>query len=197
MSETTVEIIAFSDRRVFGTILGKAAHALLALLLACVVCFPSQVAAQETQDAGRSPAATITKQVLTDPTTYLPAGLLYTSMQLDWNSSQPFFANGFVENNAKYTRSGLPRDLPISYGAGNRKLIMESVAVIPSSLANNAINRVIQRSLNERFPNKRKLWTVLAFVERAAFASYASYLVSTPHFEQWRMNERLAKELGY
>jgi hypothetical protein len=127
----------------------------------------------------------------------MPAGLLYTSMQLDWNSSQPFFQNGFFENNARYTRSGLPRDVPISYAAGNRKLIIESVAVIPSSLANNALNRVIQRGLNERFPNKRKLWTVLAFVERAAFASYASYLVSTPHFEQWRANEQLAKQLGY
>lgn len=170
---------------------------LCVLGLACLLLSPQSSAAQESRDEAGSAVATIAKQVLTDPTTYAPAGLLYVSMQLDWNSSQPFFENGFVENNARYTRSGLPYDAPISYASGNRKLILDSMAVVPSSMANNALNRLMQRTLNERFPNKRKLWTVLAFVERAAFASYSSYLISSPHFEQWKANERLAKQLGY
>jgi hypothetical protein len=64
-------------------------------------------------------------------------------------------------------------------------------------MANNALNRVLQRSLNGRFPKQRKLWTTLAWIERAAFASYSTYLVSGPHFEQWKKNERMAKQLGY
>lgn len=173
------------------------AYVLCVLGLACVLLSPQSSAAQQSGDEGGSAIATITKQVLTDPTTYAPSGLLYVSMQLDWNSSQQFFENGFVENNARYTQSGLPQGAPISYAAGNRKLILDSLAVIPPSMANNALNRLMQRTLNERFPNKRKLWTVLAFVERAAFASYASYRISSPHFEQWKANERLAKQLGY
>ena len=164
-----------------------------------IVCLLGWVpgAAAQTGDERPSPLVEITKQVFTDPTTYLPSGMLYTSMQLDWNSSQPFFANGYLEQNARFTRSGLPHDKPISYAAGNRKLMMQSLAIMPSGIANNALNRVLQRTLTERFPEKRKLWTTLAWIERAAFASYTSYLVSSPHFEQWKKNERLAKQLGY
>ncbi len=164
------------------------AKVLLALLLAV---HPAVAQSQFTDADRTSPVADVAKQVLTDPTTYVPASLLYVSMKLDWNSSQPLFQLGYVEDNPRYTRTGLPQDAPISYGAGNRKLLMQSLAILPSSMANNAINRVVQRGLTARFPHSRKLWSVLSWTERAVFASYTSYVISSPHFEQWKKNQQM------
>ena len=164
------------------------------LIIVCLL-FAREGFAQD--DRPPSAIAEVTKQVLVDPMTYLPAAVFYSSLQLDWNSSQPFFQNGFVEENARYTRSGRAHDFALSYGEGNRKILTDSLAIVPASMANNALNRVLQRSLNGRFPKQRKLWTTLAWIERAAFASYSTYLVSGPHFEQWKKNERMAKQFGY
>ena len=167
------------------------------LLLVCVLAATATDARASEEDERPSPLASIARQVVSDPTTFMPGALLYVSMQLDWNSSQPFFQNGFVERNARYTRSGVSGDVPISYGDGNRKLVVDALAVVPASLANNAVNRATERILSVRFPSKEKLWTTIAYVERAVFASYASYVVSGPHFRRWRANERLAGQLGY
>jgi hypothetical protein len=165
------------------------------VLLASVIAVHPAVAQSPFADADRtSPVVDVAKQVLTDPTTYVPASFLYTSMQLDWNSSQPLFGLGYVEENPRYTQSGLPKDTPISYGAGNRRLLMRSLAVVPSSMANNTISRAVQRGLNARFPNHRKLWSVLSWTERAAFAAYTGYFVSSPHFEQWKKNRQMIKD---
>jgi hypothetical protein len=164
------------------------------VLLLAGLMFSSAVFAQDEKPSG---TAAVAKQVLADPTTYVPAVLTYGALQLDWNSSQRFFKNGFVEDNARYTQSGLPHDRAMSYGAGNAKLVGDSLAILPASIANNALNRFIQRGLTERSPEHRRLWSTLAWIERAAFASYSSYVVAGPHLEQWRKNQRLAKELGY
>ncbi len=185
MSKPTVDLTPVEDQSAPGR----------RLWLPCILLFSCLLFAHSASAQVDRPSAIsdVTKQVLTDPTTYLPSAIVYSSMQLDWNSSQPFFRYGFVEDNRRYTRSGLPHDLAIDYGAGNRKIIGDSLAILPASLANNAINRVLQRTLNERFPRQRKLWSTIAWIERAAFASYSASVVSSPHFEQWKKNQQLAK----
>jgi hypothetical protein len=194
MSMPSADFIRADDSR--GTV-GRTTWILTYVLLALVIAVHPAVAQSQFGDADRpSPVADVAKQVLTDPTTYVPVSLLYVSTQLDWNSSQPLFQLGYFEDNPRYTQTGRPHDTPMSYGAGNHKLLMQSLAILPSSMANNAINRVVQRGLTARFPNSRKLWSVLAWTERAAFASCTSYVISSPHFEQWKKNQQMIKAQG-
>jgi hypothetical protein len=151
-------------------------------------------ASAQDHEEGRAP---IVLDVVRDPTTWAPAALLYTSMRLDWSSSQPFFQNGFAERNARYTQSGRPNDWPLGYSEGNAKILKDSLAVLPASLANNAIAQLIERRLTDRFPGQRKLWKTLSWIERVAFASYVSYSLSAPHFQQWQLNKQLAKQYGF
>ena len=172
----------------------------LAIAVALVVVGTLPVTAQEPQaDLERSstPAADVVKGVAFDPTTYAPAALLFESMRLDWRSSQPLFQHGFVEGNPHYTLTGLPHDAPVSYAVGNRRTLTDSLAILPTSLLHNATNRTIERLLIGRFPNHRKLLRTIGWIERSAFASYLSYQLSVRHFEQWRTNERLSRDLGY
>ena len=118
-------------------------------------------------------------------------------MRLDWNSSQPFFQNGFLEENARYTRSGFAKDFPLSYGDGNQQILKDALMILPLSFVNSAVTHLVERKLSERFPEKRKLWKTLSWVERIAFASVASYRVSSPHFRQWQQNQRLAQQYGF
>jgi hypothetical protein len=165
------------------------------LVLAVLLSFAAPAFAQEQQQQeNRTPFAV---ELLLDPTTYVPAGLLYTSMRLDWSSSQPFFQNGFLEDNPRYTVSGLPKDRPLGYGEGNTKILKDSLAILPASFVNNALTHMMERRLSDRYPEHRKLWKALSWVERVAFASYISYRLSGPHFRQWQKNERLARQYGF
>ena len=96
--------------------------------------------------------APIAVELLRDPTIYAPSALLYASMRLDWNSSQPFFQNGFVEENARYTRSGFARDTPLSYSDGNRQILKDALMILPLSIVNSAVTHMVERRLSERFP---------------------------------------------
>jgi hypothetical protein len=194
MPRITIDLIGLEPRRTAQRRIGVRGG----LLLTCMLALHSTAMAQSprSDDARPSAVVEIAKQVVTDPTTYVPASVLYTSMQLDWNSSQPLFQRGYVEQNARYTQSGLSRDLPLSYANGNRKLVMDSLAVLPLSIANNALDRIIERRLTERFPHKRRLWKTFGWAERVAFASYTAYLLSNPHFEQWQKNQQMANALG-
>jgi hypothetical protein len=165
-------------------------------LVALVLIGPAAGAQDITNNDHGSAVRTIVKQVFTDPTTYAPSAIVYTSMKLDWNSSQPLFAEGYLEQNRRYTQSGRALDLPVSYDEGNRRLLMQSLAVLPSSIANNTINRVLERTLTERFPEKHKLWTTLGWIERVGFASFTSYALSGPHFEQWQRNTTMIQQVG-
>ncbi len=116
---------------------------------------------------------------------------------LDGKSSQPFFQRGFVESNPRFTVSGRGYDAAIGYGAGKRQILKDSLAILPSSLANNIAAHFVERKLAQRFPNHRKLVATLGWIERISFASYRSHVLSANHFRQWQKNNRMASELGY
>lgn len=155
--------------------------------------------AQEPQqaDAGPSYVGQIVKKTLLDPTSYAPATFLYISSRLDWASSQQFFQNGSLENNERYTISGLPFDVPLSETHGKEQILKDTLAILPISFANNALSVVLQRALTRMDPEHRKRWATLAWIERVVFASTLSYQLSARHFQQWRQNERIAAQLGY
>ena len=102
-----------------------------AVAAALMLCVAAKVSAQDGRETPSIPSLTIeaAKQTILDPTTYAPAGMLYASSRLDWNSSQAFFAHGDVEENARYTITGLSHDTPLSYSAGNNQLLMDALSV--------------------------------------------------------------------
>ena len=139
----------------------------------------------------------ITKSVVFDPTTYAPATMSYTSMKLDWNTSQPLFRNGWLEQNHLFTVSGRPNDIPLSYADGNKKIRQMALLHLQESLVNNVATNVFERMLTSRYPQHRKLFKTLSWVERIGFASYMSYAASKNHFEQADRNRQLALQYGY
>jgi hypothetical protein len=173
---------------------------LVALLEALIFCATVPCMAQD--EPGPFTSASLVKEIaretLADPTSYAPATTLYVSARLDWNSSQSFFRNGSLEENPRYTISGLPHDIPLSYGAGNRRILMDALSIVlPVSFANNAVSRVAQSVLTQRDPAHHRRWAALGWIERTAVASGLSYGLSVRHFQQWQRNERLAAQLGY
>ena len=139
----------------------------------------------------------VTKAVVFDPTTYAPATLAYTSMKLDWQSSQTLFRNGWMEQNHRFTVSGRPNDVPISFADGNKKIRTMALLHLQESIVNNAAANIFERVLAEKYPQHRKLFKVLSWVERVAFASYVSYAASANHFKQTERNRQLAIQYGY
>jgi hypothetical protein len=139
----------------------------------------------------------LTSGVLLDPTTYVPAATLYTSMRLDWKSSQPFFEHGYFEANDRYTISGRGHDVPVSFAQGKRQILTDSLLNLPMSFVNNASSRVAERFLMNRYPDHPKLIRTLGWIERTAFAGYMSNRLAAKHFRQWQQNVRLAQQLGY
>jgi len=156
-----------------------------------VVLIPCSASAQEQT----SLAWDVTKSVLLDPTTYVPAAASYGSQRLDWTSSQPLFRAGWLEQNPRFTISGRANDLPISYRAGNARILTRSLEHLQWSVLNNAAVGVVDRVLTDRYPNHRKLIRVLSWVERISFASYTAYLSSINYFEQAQENARAARRL--
>lgn len=153
-------------------------------------------ASSQDQDAG-SFVPDVVKSVVLDPTTYAPAVVAWGATRLDWQSSQVFFQNGWLERNPRFTVSGRGDDIAMGYAAGNRQILMDSIAILRLSLVNNVSERVIERLLIPRYPNHRKLLRTLGWIERSAMASYWSYRVSAGHLRQWQENERRARQLGY
>ena len=164
------------------------------LLLSIVMLSPSIASAQETDS---NLFWDVTKAVVLDPTTYAPATLSYTSMRLDWNSSQPLFRNGWVEQNRRFTMSGRANDLPVSYAEGNNRIRHMALLHLQESIVNNAAANIFERVLAQKYPEHRKLFKVLSWVERIAFASYVSYMASANHFKQTERNRQLAIQYGY
>jgi hypothetical protein len=157
---------------------------------------PSVVSAQS--DTQPPPFVwSVAKSVLLDPTTYAPAALSYSALHMDWNSSQALFRAGYVEQNHLFTVSGRPNDIPIGYGAGNKKIRRMALVHLEESLANNIAANVFERVLAEKYPRHRKLFKTLSWVERIAFSSYVSYLASANHFKQARLNQDIARQNGY
>jgi hypothetical protein len=165
------------------------------LLLSMMVLTPVTASAQAETDTNLF--WDVTKAVVFDPTTYAPATLSYTSMKMDWDSSQTLFRNGWVEQNHRFTVSGRPNDLPVSFADGNTKIRNMALLHLQESIINNTAANLFERVLAERYPQHRKLFKVLSWVERIAFASYVSYAASANHFKQTQRNRRLAIQYGY
>src|SRR4030095_16247823 len=92
--------------------------ALCGLFMSLVIMTPCVATAQ---DQPRSNVVLdVAKAVVLDPTTYAPATFSYTSLRMDWKTSQTLFQQGWLEQNQRFTVSGRPNDTPISFEAGNR-----------------------------------------------------------------------------
>ena len=171
---------------------------LLYVLLIVLVAACGSISSAQAQDQEQpSLVGGSVKGTLLDPSTYAPSVLQYESMLLDWKSSQPFFRNGFVEENPRYTVNGLVHDVPVSYEVGKRRILKDSLAVLPMMLANNAASNLIERSLIRRYPEHRKLLRTLGWIQRISLSSYVSYQLSASHFRQWQRNQQAARQLGY
>jgi hypothetical protein len=165
------------------------------VLLSMMILTPAIASAQSETDSNIF--WDVTKAVVFDPTTYAPATLSYTSMKMDWASSQTLFRNGWVEQNYRFTVSGRPNDVPVSFGDGNKKIRHMALMHLQESIVNNAAANIFERVLAEKYPQHRKLFKVLSWVERVAFASYVSYAASANHFKQTERNRQLAAQYGY
>ena len=165
------------------------------ILLASIVLTPAIASAQS--DTGSSPFWDVTKSVVFDPTTYAPAIFSYTSMKMDWDTSQPLFRNGWVEQNHRFTTTGRPNDVPLSFTDGNKKIRNMALMHLQESVVNNLAANVFERVLAQKYPEHRKLFKTLSWVERIAFSSYMSYRASANHFKQAERNKQLALQYGY
>lgn len=165
------------------------------ILLTTMVLTPTLASAQS--ETNSSIFWDVAKSVVFDPTTYAPATLSYTSMKMDWKSSQPLFQNGWVEQNHCFTLSGRPNDKPVSITDGNKKIRQMALMHLQESVINNVAANLFERVLAEKYPQHRKLFKALSWIERITFSSYASYLASANHFKQTERNQQLALQYGY
>jgi hypothetical protein len=167
--------------------------------VATLLLSPVYASAQSQTDNAEQPSflLDVVKRVAFDPTTYAPAILGYDATIRDWKSSQPFFQNGFLERNPRFTISGRASDLAVSYEEGNRRIFSDAMANLEMSLMNNVTNTVFEHVLAERYPNHRKLIRTLGWIEKSAFASYMSYRLSAAHYRQWQANEQMSRQLGF
>jgi hypothetical protein len=167
----------------------------LTLLFWVFLCVPAALYAQQQEERGF--VSDVTRRVMLDPTTYAPAIIFFPSQYYDWETSQPFFRNGYMERNSEFTQSGLPNDLPISFAAGNRKIVHNTLINFSTSMVHNVTEQTFERELVEKFPQHRKLIRSLGWVERVAVSGYLTYYTSAPHYRQWMDNERRARALGF
>jgi hypothetical protein len=170
------------------------ARAVAACLVALIVAAPRcTFAADET---GISMSARVLKSTILDPTTYAPAIIFYDATTKDWNTSQPFFEAGYLEHNARFTLSGRPDDVPISFNDGQSKIMRDSLQLFALSAAHNAVSHAVVESLRVRYPHHAKLVSALGWVERVAVASLMTYRTAGPHYRQWQRNQEMLTTLG-
>ena len=162
-------------------------------LIVSLLLLPCSAAAQEREPSVIGHAI---KATFLDPTTFAPAAFTYDGTMRDWNTSQPFFRNGFVEQNARFTRSGRSGDIAISYEAGRSQILRDSLSVLAVSAVHNFGTQLIQQGLRERFPEHRKMVSVLGWIERSAVASAMSFALAGPHYRQAQLNQRMSNSLG-
>jgi len=139
----------------------------------------------------------VARAVLIDPTTYVPAIIFHQAMREDWSTSQVLFAHGWLEQNPRFTRSGLPNETPISYDAGKGIIARDALTLLGTSAVHNGIVGVAERLLIQRHPQRRKLIRTISWIERIAFASAFTYRNAGVHLRQSDENRHLAREYGY
>jgi hypothetical protein len=168
---------------------------LLTALTALLLCSAVSATAQDRGE--RSFIADVVTRVVLDPTTYVPAALGYDATMRDWQTSQPFFQHGFYESNPRFTISGLPSDVAVSYGAGVRIIRADALESLRRSAVNNLAEQIIERVLVNKYPNHRKFIRAVGWAQRISFASFKAYRLSAPHYRQAGLNERVAAQLGF
>ena len=166
------------------------------LLFVGIFCVATSDAIAQDQ-AASSFMGTIVKQVVLDPTTYAPATIAYDATVRDWKTSQPFFKNGFMEQNQRFTISGRPNDVPVAYGEGQKRILADAAANLGMSALNNFTGRVFERMMLERYPEHRKIVKTASWIERISFGVYMSYMLSKDHYRQAELNATRAQQLGY
>ena len=135
-----------------------------------------------------SALADVVKGVVFDPTTYAPAAIAYDATMKDWNTSQPFFQNGFVEHNRRFTVTGRPNDVAVSYIVGRNQIFKDAVGAFGVSAAQNATSRLVERALLARYPNHRKTVKTIGWIQRISVASLMSCHLSAAHLRQAQVN---------
>jgi hypothetical protein len=165
-----------------------------AMLLGLV---PAPALAQAQAEAPRPFAWDVARAVLIDPTTYAPALISYEAIRQDWKTSQVLFANGWLEANPRFTVSGRPNDVPVSYAEGTRRIRGAALRMFQYSAVNNTSARVVERLLVARYPHRKRLIRALSWAERIAFASLLTYTNSADHLRQASTNRRLARGYSY
>jgi hypothetical protein len=150
------------------------------------------------QENDRSSAvADIFKGVVFDPTTYAPAAIYYDAAMRDWKTSQPFFRRGYVEHNPRFTISGRPDDIPLTYDAGRQLILRDALTTLGVSAAQNLTSRIVERALLARYPDHPKVVKTIGWIQRIALGSVMTYKLSVPHYRQTELNQQRARELGY
>ena len=139
----------------------------------------------------------VARAVLIDPTTFAPAVISYVAIRQDWKTSQILFANGWLEQNPRFTISGRANDVPVNYDQGARRIRIAACGVLQYSAAHNIGVAVVERLLVSRYRHRKALIRTLSWVERIAFASVLTYHNSAEHLRQASSNRRLAHEYGY
>ena len=160
---------------------------------------PASVFAQALAQAEtpRPLAWDVVRAVLIDPTTYAPALISYEAIRQDWKTSQVLFAHGWLEENPRFTVSGRPNDVPVSYGEGASRIRGAALTMLQYSAVNNVSANIAERLLVARYPHRKRLIRALSWAERIAFASLLTYTNSADHIRQASTNRRLAREYGY
>ena len=171
-------------------------RSLRVFMVAMVLGFPTPSVLAQTEDV-RPLAWDVARAALIDPTTYAPALISYAAIRQDWKTSQVLFANGWVEQNPRFTVSGRANDVPVSYDAGMRRIRWTALTVLQYSAVNNVGTLVVERLLIARYPHRKTLIRTLSWVERIAFASALTYRNSADHLRQASKNRHLAREYGY
>jgi hypothetical protein len=163
-----------------------------------VLTAPRFVSAQEQEEGDRSSGiADIFKGVVFDPTTYAPAVISYDATMRDWNTSQPFFRNGYVEHNARFTVTGRPDDIAVSYSVGKSQILKDTFTILGTSALQNLSSRVVERALLAKYPEHPRVVKTIGWIQRIALASFTSYHLSAAHYKQAGHNAALARDLGY
>jgi len=173
---------------------GKRSFVLSIVMALFIVGVPSASFAQD--ETRPNIVLDVMKSVVLDPTTYAPATLSYTSQRMDWNSSQVLFKAGWLEHNSRYTVSGRADDTPIGYDAGLRQIRGDALLHLQESLVNNLSAQIFERALTQKYPQRRKLFKTLSWIERISFSSYVGYLASVNHFRQVQKNQEMARQYG-
>jgi hypothetical protein len=155
------------------------------------------VASAQDQETSRPFAWDVARAVLIDPTTYAPAVISYDAIHWDWKTSQVLFAHGWVEASPRFTISGWPNDVPVTYAAGIRIIRGTALSILQYSVVNNLAVGISARVLASRYPSHGKLIRTLSWIERIGFASFVTYHNSADHVRQARTNRRIARERGF